>query len=123
MADRVRVTFYLPVTRISDRTAYLLVLDHIRSLRPRDGVPSGELVIRGYTVSTDDPVVFGGLWWSERRHDWLRDDIVLLILDFGAGDYDRDKVMGLKRRIQSIYTGENAVQEELYVTVEEISLL
>ena len=77
MPDRIRTTFYLPVTRISDTTAYLLVLDHIRSLRPRDGTPSGDMIIHGYTTSIDDPVVFGGLWWSTRRHDWVRLETIL----------------------------------------------
>lgn len=123
MVDRIRVTFYLPVTREQDVAAYLRVKDHIRSLRPRPGLPSSEPVITGYTVSLDDPAVFSGLWWSEQRHDWEPDESVLLIVDFPPNEYDRAKILKLKQDILNIYAQEDAVQEVLYVTHEEVSLL
>jgi hypothetical protein len=123
MADRIRTTFYLPVTRISERVAYLRTLDHIRSLQPRDGLQRSGVVVEGYTVSVDDPVVFGGLYWSPTRQEWLRDDIVLLIIDIRPDAVDREAIRELKSRIERFYSEEGADQEELYCTTETISLL
>ena len=123
MADRIRTTFYLPVTRIAERVAYLRTLDHIRSLQPRDGPPRSGVVVEGYTVSVDDPVVFGGLYWSPTRQEWVRDDIVLLIVDIRPEAFDREAVRELKSRIERFYAEEGADQEELYCTTETISLL
>ena len=123
MADRVRVTFYLPVTRISERVAYLRTLDYVRSLQPREGPHRAGVVVEGYTVSVDDPVVFGGFYWSSARREWLRDEIVLLIVDLRPEAYDPDEVRELKSRIERFYAEEDADQEELYCTIEKISLL
>lgn len=122
MADRVRVTFYLPVTRIAEKVAYLRTIDHVRSLQPRDGPPRSGLVVEGYTVSIDDPVVFGGLYWSSIGA-WIRDDIVLLLIDIRSEAFDPAAVRGLKSKIEAFYAEEDADQEELYCTVQTISLL
>jgi hypothetical protein len=123
MPDRVRVTFYLPVTRTSDRIAYLLALDHIRSLSPRDGMATGDFTITGYTVSADDPVIFGGLYWSAQRHEWVADDVVLLIIDFVPEEFNPARIHQLKNNIARLYASQGAEQDEFYVTVERMSLL
>src|SRR6266513_5448485 len=110
MADRIRTTFYLPVTQIAERTAYLLTLDYIKSLKPRAGAPQAGagLVIDGYTVSVDDPPVFGGMYWSST---WIRDEIVLLIVDIPPAKFDRAAMLELKSTIAAFYDRQGARQE------------
>src|SRR6266581_219477 len=100
MADRTRVTFYLPVTRVAERVAYLRTLDHISTLQPSpEGIPRAGVVVEGYTLSTDDPVVFNGLYWSPSKQQWIPDDIVLLIIDFRPDAFNREAVRELKFKI------------------------
>jgi hypothetical protein len=121
MADRIRTTFYLPVTRSAERTAYLRTINHVNSLRPRDGALQPGVVIDGYTVSIDDPAIFGGMYWSSST--WIRDEIVLLIIDIPPAKYDQDAIRQLKLTIAAFYDQEGATQEVLYCTTKEIDLL
>ena len=124
----VRITYLLPITRADDRTAYLRVLNYLRSKHPRDDdSPTPEPTVVGFTFSQDDPPAFQGLWWSSAGHGWILDDLVLLFLDRPGSLGDSgvlSEARTIKSQIERFYEEEGSPQTGgIWCTAQEIHLL
>ncbi len=120
MSDRIRVSYFLPVTHANDHAAYFRILDYLRS--PRLAVDA-HLSVTGFTVSSIDPSAFTGLYWSDGRQIWLQDSISLLFVDLPASDLIRDLAGEMKAMIAQSYAEEGSPQEEMWCTLERIEVV
>lgn len=114
-----RATFFLPVTTVDDRTAYLRVIDFLRST---------DLGLGGFTTTTHNPAVLRGFYWSERLAEWVLDDIVVAFVDLTVRDDSeevaaRAKIRTIKGRIEAMYEEEGSKQEEVWCTLERIEVI
>jgi hypothetical protein len=117
-----RVSYFLPITSVNDKTAYLRVLNYLRSRHPQSGHPQP---ISGFTSTVDDPEYFKGYYWS-REHRWVDDSIALLFIDFPKTVTDpglEQEARAIKTVIESYYEQEGSKQDEVWVTAETIHLV
>jgi hypothetical protein len=91
--ERLRVLCHLPVTSPRHELKLSKVIDYLRG-RPREVIDGYTLIppFRRFQVSPGEfrEVAFtDGWWWSDPRHEWVRDTIAVLIVDFvhRAGDF------------------------------------
>ena len=77
----------------------------------------------GFTTSTLRPATFHGWWWSDDRHEWIRDDLVLCFVDYhlSLGDPGlSERVEELKRTIRKWYRLHQSPQEEVWVVAYQV---
>src|SRR5712692_1561683 len=120
MAHRIRISCYLPLTTTNDQAAYLRTLDHLSSPRPvADGRPS----VSGFTVSSSDPPVFTGFYWSDEQQVWLQDSIAIVFVDLLASGQVRAIAGEMKAAVARFYAEEGSPQEEIWGTLENIDVI
>jgi hypothetical protein len=121
LAEWTRITYFLPVTSVDDRAAYLRVLNTLRDRHPGSGHANP---VPGFTTTSDDPVAINGFYWSPTQHGWVDDSIVLLFLDCD-GDYGAvgANAAAIKAEIAQIYAEEGSPQEEIWCTAEPMRLI
>lgn len=120
MEARIRVSYFLPLTNANDQTAYYRTLDYLRSPRPAiDGRPP----VSGFTVSSSDPPVFAGFYWSDGQQIWLRDSIAILFVDLPASEPIDEIARALKADVARFYADEGSPQEEMWCTLERIDVV
>ena len=120
MANRIRISYYLPLTNTNDQTAYLRTLDHLRSPHP---IVDGNPLVGGFTVSSSDPPVFTGSYWSDDQQNWLQDSIAILFVDLPASEGIRAIAEEMKAVVARLYDEEGSPQEEIYCTLENIDVI
>src|SRR6266852_2471435 len=120
MADRIRISYFLPLTNTNDQTAYFRTLDHFRSPHP---VAAGRPFIRGFTVSSSDPPVFTGSYWSDDQQTWLQDLIAILFVDLPPSRQIRAIAAETKAAVARFYAEEGSPQEEIWCTLENIEVI
>ncbi len=120
MADRIRISYFLPLTNPYDQAAYLGTLDHLSNPQP---VADGRPPVRGFTVSSSDPPVFTGFYWSNEQQIWLQDLISILFVDLPASGQIRAIAAEMKATVARFYAEEGSPQEEIWCTVENIDVI
>ena len=120
MADRIRISYFLPVTNTNDQTAYFRTLDHFRSPHP---VAAGRPSVSGFTVSRTDPSVFSGSYWSDEQQTWLQDLMAILFVDLPASGQIRAMAAETKAAVARFYAEEGSSQEEIGCTLENIEVI
>jgi len=120
MAARIRVRYFLPVTNANDQTAYYRTLDYLRSPRP---AVKGRRPVSGFTVSSSDPPIFAGFYWSEGQQMWLRDFIAILFVDLPASEPIDEIARALKTDVARFYADEGSPQEEMWCTLERTEVV
>jgi hypothetical protein len=120
MADRIRISYFLPLTNPYDQAAYLRTLDHLSNPQP---VADGRPPVRGFTVSSSDPPVFTGFYWSDEQQIWLQDLISILFVDLPASGQIRAIAAEMKATVARFYAEEGSPQEEIWCTVENIGVI
>ena len=120
MAARIRVSYFLPITNANDQTAYYRTLDYLRSPRP---AVKGRRPVSGFTVSSSDPPIFAGFYWSEGQQMWLRDFIAILFVDLPASEPIDEIARALKTNVARFYADEGSPQEEMWCTLEHIEVM
>ena len=120
MTDRIRISYYLPLTNPYDQAAYLRTLDHLSNPHP---VADGRLSVRGFTVSSSDPPVFTGFYWSDEQQVWLQDLISILFVDLPASGQVRAIAGEMKGAVARFYAEEGSPQEEIWCTLENIDVI
>lgn len=127
MEEWTRIVYLLPVTTTNDRTAYLRVLNCLRSKHPQVDLDPAESPITGFTHTLDDPPAFGGFYWSETLGDWVPDSLALLFLDRAGSTTEADPAIEdarrMKSRIGQFYSEEGSPQDEVWCTVQQIHLV
>ncbi len=128
MEEWVRLTYFLPVTQTNDRTAYLRVLNYLRSRHPHAGTsPPEEPPFTGFTYTADDPPAIHGLYWSEVGSQWVPDNLVLLFIDRKGSLSNPEAILADAERIKSsiaqFYQEEGSPQEAIWCTLESIRLV
>jgi hypothetical protein len=79
------VTCHLPLTNAAEEKAVNKVIGYLeRQRKERIGV-------QGFTRSSLKSPVFRGYWWSSGRRRWVRENIVLFIIDYKL-DFDDERV-------------------------------
>ena len=124
-ADWVRITLLLPVTSPDDQTAFLALLNYIRSQHP---APLTDRPITGFTHSPDEPAAYyRGFYWSTQglgQDRWVSDDIVILFTDRPGKLADIESVaQTLKATADRIYREEGSPQEEVWCTMQSLQLV
>jgi hypothetical protein len=124
MDEWTRITFLLPVTSANDRTAYLRVLDFLRSRHPPSASTVTDRSITGFSHSIDEPAAYKGFYWSVRRVEWIPDEIVVLFLDRSGRLIEvAQEARPLKAAIERFYREEGSEQEQIWCTVQQIRLV
>jgi hypothetical protein len=95
-------------------------LDYLRSPRP---AVEGRPPVSGFTVSSSDPSVFTGFYWSEGQQVWLRDAIAILFVDLSASKPIDEIARALKADVTRFYADEGSPQEEMWCTLERIEVV
>lgn len=114
---RTRVLCHLPVNNSQEEKALFKVLSYLRSLKDH------EIGVTGFTTSTFRPAAFHGWWWSEDRHNWVRDDQVLCFVDYHLAFDDPSlskHVAELKQTIRKWYRLHRSPQEEVWVVAYQV---
>ena len=117
MANRIRVSYFLPITHANDQIAHLRTLDYLRSPRPS---AEAHLSVTGFTLSSVDPPAFRGVYWSDERRVWLEDSISILFVDLPTSEAVRERAAAMKTTIAQFYAEEGSAQEEMWCTLEGI---
>ena len=120
MADRTRISYFLPLTNPYDQAAYLRTLDHLSNPQP---VADGRLSVGGFTVSSSDPPVFTGFYWSDEQQIWIQDLIAILFVDLPASGQVRAIAGEMKAAVARFYAEEGSPQEEIWCTLEDIDVI
>ncbi len=118
MADRIRISYFLPLTNPYDQAAYLRTLDHLSNPQP---VAHGRF--SGFTVSSSDPPVFTGFYWSDEQQSWIQDLIAILFVDLPASGQVRAIAGEMKAAVARFYAEEGSPQEEIWCTLEDIDVI
>ena len=79
--------------------------------------------MKGYTRTEPRSTTFSGFWWSSKRRQWIRDKIVLCIVDYKI-DFGNprlpDMVKELKSEIHKAYEHFQRKQEEVWVVAHTV---
>ncbi len=116
--ERTRVVCHLPLNGPEEQEAVNAIFAYIESLRQK---PLG---VKGYTHSSARPPSHFGAWWSPSRRRWMREKVVLLIVDFkiSFADQELTRVLAeLKEVIREAYshfTGQP--QEEIWFVAHHL---
>jgi hypothetical protein len=119
--ERARVKLFLPHNNYKERNAINEILTHLQSRRRI----KGRLIIEGFTQSSVLPITFLGYWWSSRRRKWIRDKIVLIIIDYwltltvDTSELEKE-IADLRDKIFENYEKYGAKQESLWITAQSI---
>ena len=132
MTPWLRVTYLLPITTRNDRTAYLRVLNYVRTRHPQNDQGDsahGEPTFRGFSYTTvqDDPAPIHGYYWPENGRNWIPDEIALLFFDhpgsFQEPGFVFENTQFLKSLIERYYEEEGSPQDEIWCTMQELYLI
>ena len=116
--ERTRVVCHLPLNNSDEHLAVDAVFTYLESLRTK---PLG---VKGYTHSAIRPPAHFGNWWSSLRRKWIREKVVLCIVDFKVGfnDHELSQVLtDLRQALKNAYehfTGKK--QEEFWVVAHHL---
>ena len=114
---RTRVMCHLPVNSGQEEKAFLKVLSYLHGLKD-EGIG-----VTGFTTSTLRPAVFHGWWWSDERHEWVRDDLVLCFVDYHLFLDEPsfgERIEELKQTIGKWYRLHRSPQEEVWVVAYQV---
>lgn len=114
---RTRVIFNLPIEDENEERAVSDIIDYLQSQR------ISQLGLRGFTHSILKNAVFCGYWWSDDTQQWIKDRIVLFIIDY-LFDVD-DHVLiqhlrELKRIVSEAYRLYGSMQEEIWLVSHKV---
>jgi hypothetical protein len=115
--ERTRVTCHLPVNDVRQGAAVEKVLEYLKEQRHED------IGVEGFTHSVYRPAAFLGFWWNATRGMWIRDNIVLVFIDYKLSLSDvrlTEKVAELKRIIRKWYRYFGSPQDEIWVVAQQI---
>lgn len=108
--DKVRINVFLPANDAKERMAIDRSLDLVRGM------------YNGVTQSLIRPVSFEGWWWDAKRNKFVRDKIVVLLVDapyeISDGNLDQD-VEQIKLEILNFYKQAGKKQKVLWLTVHQ----
>ena len=119
--ERVRVIIHLPHSSANQAKAFRDILKYIKQQRTK-AIP-----VTGYTHSSFRPSVYTGFWWgvpdeqygqAGAKDTWVRDDIVVLMVDLQMSFQDdrlSDLLARLKNKIFEIYQRHKSQQEEVWI--------
>lgn len=116
--ERTRVICHLPLNNPREWQAVDAVFGYIESLRTR------RLDIKGYTHSAARPPAHFGAWRSSSRRKWIREKVILCIIDYKINFSDQQvslviaEIKGVIREAYSRFTGKP--QEEVWVVAHHI---
>jgi hypothetical protein len=68
--------------------------------------------VNGFTVSSSDPPVFAGFYWSEGQQVWLRDSIAVRFVDLPASELIDEIAQSLKAAVARFYAAEGSPQDK-----------
>ena len=115
--DRTRITCHLPLNNEAEHRAVHAIFTYLQALRRQ---PLG---VKGFTHTAARPAAVFGDWWSSSRRRWVRDKLVLCIVDyklpFSSPDLSR-VVRELKEAIHTQYARVGSPQEEVWVVAQQI---
>lgn len=116
--ERTRVFCHLPVNNSEEYQAVDSAFSYLESLRTK---PLG---VKGYTHSAVRPPTHFGNWWSSSRRKWIREKVVLCIVDYKVGFNDRELTQvltDLKQSIKAAYEHFTGMpQEEIWVVAHHL---
>lgn len=94
--DRLRIICHLPANNSAQSAAIGRFFDYLRN--PGTGID-------GYTSSSPHPALFHGYWWKEDDKQWIRDSIVVCMIDYLLEEKKpaTDVIANLKRKIDRLY--------------------
>ena len=106
---------HLPCNGVAEGLAFDSVITYLKSLR------HGPLGVQGFTYSEPLPTAFYGYWWSDDRKKWIRDNIVLLIIDYNTDEVHSvsAKISELKAKISECYRQEGSAQDAVWVVMNK----
>jgi hypothetical protein len=116
---RTRITCHLPVGSSREEMAFFKVIAYLDEQRD-EGIG-----VNGYMHSVLRPAVFRGYWWPTGADEPIRDEIVLLLVDYLLDFSDprlSAKVTELKRTIRSCYRKYGSPQEEFWIVAQQVIL-
>jgi len=118
--QRTRVTCHLPLGNAPEDKAFAAIINYLRQQRKE------HIGVSGYTVS--DPGSFYGFWWSPSRRQWVKDPVIMLIVDYKIPLADPDHSLleylaRLKEQIVAAYSRFGSPQDEIWIVKHSIDLI
>lgn len=111
------MVFNLPISNRDEEKAIYLIIDYLQ--QQRESLAS----IRGFTHSLLRDAVYRGYWWSSQRQQWIRDKIVLFIIDYFCSPRDpvlTNHLRELKTSISNAYRRYGRAQEEIWIVASPV---
>lgn len=115
--ERTRVIFNLPVGNEGEFRAVNHVISFLQEQRTQ---PIG---VGGFTHSLIRNAVFQGYWWSSNLQRWIKDKILLFIVDYHFSPHDpilTDHLRELKNVINDAYRRYGSIQEEIWMVASPV---
>jgi hypothetical protein len=81
--ERTRIVCHLPLNDAAEHQAVDAVFSYLEQLRTQ---PLG---VKGYTHSAARPPAHFGAWWSSSRRQWIREKVVLCLVDYKVNFNDQ----------------------------------
>lgn len=79
--------------------------------------------VKGFTHSEFRPTAFWGFWWDAGRRRWIKDKILLVMVDYRLSFNDERlsvKVEELKRVIRKWYRRYGSPRDEVWVVAQQV---
>lgn len=117
--ERSRVFCHLPLNpRSNEHRIILDLVNFLESLRTKN------VNLKGYTKTIEFPPVMEGFWRDSTRKHFLKEDIVLFMIDFERTIRDRqlwDTIAEIKHFLEERYLFHSGkAQDEIWVVVHSI---
>lgn len=116
--ERTRVIFNLPLEDRREEKAINFIIQYLQQQR------TDRVALGGFTYSTLKNAVFHGFWWSEDEQQWVKDRIVLFIIDYCFHVDDRILIQHLRELrdvISDAYGRYGSTQEEIWLVSHSIT--
>jgi hypothetical protein len=94
--SRTRVTFFLPATGAAEQKAILAVIRYLEEQRKK------QVSVTGFTRSQLHEPIYFGEWWDDLIMNWVRERVVLFIIDYELYHEDPQLTSALRRLKRAI---------------------
>ena len=106
-----RVTFYLPVNKVTEKAAVGIVIDAVRQR------------YKASTSSSLQPTVFLGSWWSNDINNFICDNITIVTVDVQKDHNDPSFIAELEQLLENAFNAYGTVhadQDDIWMTIHPI---
>lgn len=116
--DRTRVVCNLPLNDLQQERAVKYIIEYLK------GQQAEPIGVQGFTHSAFVPTAYYGYWWLAKESRWVRDHLVLLIVDYRIAPDDEASlshhIARLQAEIRRSYRRYRRPQQKVWLVAQRI---